>query len=126
MVRTYKKKLGALTYKDYTNEVLNQALSKGTEKGWSLQGASREYKIPYGTLNNKFHGRSIRKNGGQTVFSMSEEKLVISAAITCGEWGFSLEAADSQDRNIAILPNNLPGNDWMYSMLKRHNKAIVK
>nr|CAI5865504.1 unnamed protein product [Callosobruchus analis] len=134
MVR--KRKLGARTYKDYTNEVLDQALSKVTEEGWSLQRASREYKIPYGTLNNKFHGRCIRKNGRQTVFSMSEEKVFISAAITCGDWGFPLEAADlrqfaknyldSQGRNIAIFSNNLPGNDWMYSMLKRHNNAIVR
>nr|CAI5848409.1 unnamed protein product [Callosobruchus analis] len=123
MVRTYKRKLGARIYKDYTNEVLDQALSKATEEGWSLQRASREYKIPYGTLNNKFHGRCIRKNGGQTVFPMSEEKVFISAAITCGEWGFPLEAADlrqfakncldSQGRNIAIFTNNLLGNDWI-------------
>lgn len=136
MVRVYKRKLGVRRYKDYSEETVEQALAKVTEDGWSLQRAAREYNIPYGTLNNKYHGRHIRKNGGQTCFTSSEEKVFLSAASVCGDWGFPLDTIDlrqfaknyldSQGRNVAMFQNNLPGNDWVYSLLQRHNDAVVK
>ncbi|CAH1959591.1 unnamed protein product [Acanthoscelides obtectus] len=136
MVRTYIRKLGARRYKDYSSDVVEQALAKVTEEGWSLRRASREYKIPFGTLNNKYHGRHHRINGGQTVFSKSEEKAFLFAASICAEWGFPLDTTDlryfaknyldSQGRNVAVFRNNLPGNDWVYSMLQRYSNDIVK
>lgn len=65
MVRKYEKKLGARSYRDYNEDIVESALQSVIDDGWSLRKASTFYKIPYGTLNNRYHGRHHRKNGGQ-------------------------------------------------------------
>lgn len=44
-----------------------------TERILSMRAASKQYKIPFHALNNKFHGRNVKVAGGQTVFSEVEE-----------------------------------------------------
>lgn len=65
--------LGARKYKDYSIECIEAALKKVIDDDRRLRRAAAYYKIPYGTLNNKYHdGRRINKNGGQKVFSDNE------------------------------------------------------
>lgn len=135
MPRSYKRKLGSRRYRDYTDQQLESALQKVTDEGWSLRKASKIYKIPYGTLNNKYHGRHIRSSGGQSVFTFNEEKSIIKCATTCGEWGFPLNMTDlrhlaknlldTQGRTVSKFSNNnLPGVDWIYSLLNRHKDSV--
>nr|CAI5830952.1 unnamed protein product [Callosobruchus analis] len=72
MVRTYSRRPGSRNYKNYTEEVLNRALSSVADDGLSLRRASEEQGIPFGTLYNKYNGRNIRKPGAQTVFSQKK------------------------------------------------------
>lgn len=136
MGRHYKRKLGARLYKDYTEESVDNALARIIDDGWSMRKAADYYKIPYGTLNNRYHGRHIRKNGGQTVFGENEEKSMIACASLCGEWGFPLNITDlrhlgknlldSQGRNIRIFNENMPGKDWVYSLIQRHKTEVTQ
>ena len=56
MPRTYKRKLGARSYKNYSDENVERALEKIVDHGWGIRKASKIYKIPYGTLHNHYHG----------------------------------------------------------------------
>ncbi|KAJ8943078.1 hypothetical protein NQ314_009838 [Rhamnusium bicolor] len=86
--RHYKRKLGARSYKDYSEVSVEEALQRIIDDGWSLRKAAQNHKIPYGTLNNRLTGRHVKKNGGQTSLSANEEKPMIELCSLCGEWGF--------------------------------------
>lgn len=134
MPRKYQRRLGARSYMDYRKDNVEEALKKIAEEEWSIRRASSTYKIPFGTLLNKFRGAHINKSGGQTVFGPHEEAAIIKAANCCGEWGFALTVTDlrylaknyldSQGRNISKFKFNMPGNDWVQSLLERHKRDI--
>uniref|UniRef100_A0A6P7F1X7 Uncharacterized protein LOC114325697 n=1 Tax=Diabrotica virgifera virgifera TaxID=50390 RepID=A0A6P7F1X7_DIAVI len=94
MGRTYKRQLGSGTYGNFNEEHVNQALQDVLENGLSLRKAAKKYKLSYGTLNNKYHGRKIKKIGGQSVFTYEEEVAIINSILTCADWGYPLSAMD--------------------------------
>ena len=120
--RTYKRKLGARSYKNYSDENVERALEKNCRPWVGHKKSSKIYKIPYDTLHNRYHGRRGGKNGGQSTFSTKEEKSLIKYISTCGEWGFLLTLLDvrqlaknyldSAGRTVEKFQNNLPGRDW--------------
>ncbi|KAB0804586.1 hypothetical protein PPYR_01556 [Photinus pyralis] len=136
MPRSYKRKLGARRYRDYDDQSVEGALQRVIDDGWSLRKAAKEFKIPYGTLNNRYHGRHIKCNGGQTIFNLVEERSILKCAGVCGEWGFPLNLSDlrhmaknlldMQGRSVRQFNNNLPGVDWVHSLLTRHKKDITQ
>ncbi|CAH2017331.1 unnamed protein product [Acanthoscelides obtectus] len=134
MPRNYKRRLGSLRYVDYAPEILEAALKKMVEDGWSLRQASAAHNIPFGTLRNKYMGIRTLKSEGQTVFSNAEELAFVKAVTICSDWGFPLTLTDlryiaksyldSQGRNIGKFRANMPGTDWARSFLQRHKKDI--
>lgn len=130
MVRRYKRKLGARSYKNYEEESLDQALNDIADGRCSIRAASREYKIPFGTLLNKYRGRHGLNPGSQTAFTHAEEKAILSAAAKCADWGFPLNLFDlrmmakcyleRQGKTVKKFINNLPGKDWALNILERH------
>ncbi|KAJ3661709.1 hypothetical protein Zmor_006096 [Zophobas morio] len=81
MGRKYKRKVGSRSYRDYTEEKLEEALTKVTDFNWSIKKAAKLYGIPYGSLYNKYKGLHVKKVGGQTVFTHEEEKAIVRSAI---------------------------------------------
>lgn len=134
MVRLYKKTLGTRAYRNYTDETLEEALLKIADGVCTIREASRQYKISFGTLYNRYKGRHCRKPGGQPILTEQEENIIIEAVVKCGDWGFPLNIQDirffiknyldSQGKIVAKLNNNLPGKDMVYLMLKR-NKSLA-
>lgn len=130
MVRQYKKTPGTRNYKNYTRESLEEVVRKIADNEMSVNQASTEYGIPYGTLYNRYKGLHIRSAGGQTTFSYAEEKALLEAAATCADWGFPLTTLDlrmiakayfeQQVKTIPNFPGNVLGIDWALSLLKRH------
>lgn len=136
MGRNYKRKIGTRKYKDYTEENVEEALRKVTDLNWSVKKAAESSGIPYGTLYNKYKGLHVKRVGGQTVFSNNEEMSIIKSAITCSDWGFPLNVEDlqmitksfldRQGKEVQKFKNNMPGRDWVYSLLKRHSDHLVQ
>lgn len=87
-------------------------------------------------MNNKYHGKYGRKPGAQPVFTENEEFIILKSAAKSAEWGFPLTLLDlrmfakmlldKQGRSAPKFPNNLPGIDWAYSLLKRHRNEYSK
>lgn len=77
MPRIYKRKLGAWRYKDCNSESIENALKKIIDEGWSIRKAAKIYKIPYGTLNNKYHGVTLKAVAdNQFLVSMKKRQLL--------------------------------------------------
>lgn len=134
MPRNHVRKLGARKYRDYSTDKLDIAVEKVLAKEISMRQASINYKIPFGTLHNKIKKKHTLSIGGQTALRKEEEIGIIRNVVTCAEWGFPLNILDlrmftkiyldSAGRNITKFKNNLPGQEWAYSLLKRHRSLI--
>ncbi|CAK1585104.1 unnamed protein product [Parnassius mnemosyne] len=119
MVRSYKKTADTRNYKKYTEEIIEEAIEKITNDELSINAASIQYKIPYGTLYNKYKGLLGKTPGGQPVSTNQEEFAILRAAATFGDWVFPLTLfdlrmfgkghLDRQGKIIEWFSNNLPG-----------------
>ena len=77
----------------------------------------------------------VKKQGGQTVLTEDEEKVLVSRVITMGKWGFSLDAMDLRmlvksylDRRgvtVKKFKNNVHGTDWATSFIRRHKQQLT-
>lgn len=120
MARHPKRKLGARLYCNYTETVLNEALSQIAEGNLTILDL-KKYSIPYGTLHNKFHGKHMKVLGCPTTFSESEEKAFVIAFTKCAKWGYPLDLndiryfaksyLDQMGCKVDKFSNNLPGID---------------
>lgn len=63
MPRKYRQKIGGRSYKNYTDNILDEALNKIANGELSILAASKAYKTVYGTLHNKLNGRHLMKIG---------------------------------------------------------------
>ncbi len=52
MVRNYKRKKGARTYRDYEESELKKAFTEVRQKKLSIRKASQKYKIPFGMIQS--------------------------------------------------------------------------
>ncbi|CAG9761269.1 unnamed protein product [Ceutorhynchus assimilis] len=136
MVRKYQRTLGVRKYKDYKEQVVEEALGKVTEDNFSIRKASVQYGIPFGTLYNRYKGLHIRSVGRPTLFTPQEELQLVKSAATCGDWGYPLSKEDMQflaknylDKQGKIIPyltENKPGIDWVDGLLIRNKSDICK
>lgn len=130
MPRSYQRLLGSRSYANYSEETVEKALKSVIDDGMSLKGAARTFKIPYGTLSNRYHGRHGLKRGGQAVLSEKEEEAIVKAITTSADWGFPLTQLDlqlfiksyldAQGRPVCKFKNNMPGKDWVQCFVDRH------
>lgn len=94
MPRTFKRIIGTWNHKNYSEDQLNKALNEVIEGSLSIRAASNRYKIPLGTIYNKYKGWFGRKPEGKTVFLETEEKALLKAAAKCSDWGYPLMLLD--------------------------------
>ena len=131
-MRNYKRKLGSRKYKDFSPEVLQEAID-ACHDGMSARQASQKYGIPRATLNRKLKGL-CGHHGHPTALSKEEETQICEYVVLMADWGFPMSKADLRhfvkdyiERKGITVPEfveNLPGNDWAEGFLKRHKEEI--
>lgn len=130
MPRTYKRKIGARGYVNYTQERLNQALDDIKEKKLSIRKAAEKYGIHRNTLWSKIKEKHQKTPGHPKVFTDEEEKSFEGHIITLSRFGFPVNIfdlrssvkgyLDKRGRIVRCFKNNLPGVEWVKSFLSRH------
>ncbi|KAJ8970652.1 hypothetical protein NQ314_001090 [Rhamnusium bicolor] len=103
-------------------------------RGISANAASKLFKIPRRTLDNKVIGRHTLKYGAPTVSSEIDERRLVDVLIACAEYGSPLTMLDLRmtvrdflAKNSIVnkkFRNNMPGEDWCYGFLKRHSHLL--
>jgi hypothetical protein len=126
MPSTYKSKQpGKRGYATYSNQQLNEAMSRIRNGEISQRCASDEYHIPRSTLEYKLQGGHTKPVGGQTLFTEEEEVIFRSRIEVLCEWGFPVDQNDisemvrlySSSRGVCVTP----GRDWVKGFMARNN-----
>ena len=99
-----------------------------------IREAANLYGIPKSTLHRRVRGLQTKSQGGQTCLSPEEESIIVNNLIVVGEWGFPFSSLDLRilvkshldmsNRNVSRFKNNLPGEEWARSFIKRHKNEI--
>lgn len=129
MPRIYKKSPGKRSYMStYSAESVVAAVDAVKNRSFTVYAASQLFAVPYGTLYNKVHGLHPMSIGGQTFLTESQEADLRMAIEFVGEWGFPLTPTSirrlvksflDDNKLESRFPDNMPGEDWMSSFLKR-------
>ena len=130
MPRIYVRKGGTRTYGNYSQEALGKAVVE-VNSGNSIRSTAKKYGIPVGTLYNKVKARHSKMAGGQNRLSEECEDAILSTIHLVTEWRVPLNTLElrtlvkSYLDKIGLIDNvfkdNMPGLDWIYSFMKRHN-----
>lgn len=133
MPRKYKPKNGSKSYRKYTQSTIEAAIAD-VEKGMPYRKAAKKHNISISVLHRHKSHKSIKKQGGQPVLSEAEENEIMLRLVQCAEWGYPVESydlriivksyLDHSGRNESRFKDNMPGREWAYSYLKRHEAKI--
>lgn len=131
MVRTYKRKLGARNYKNYSDEDLAKAVAEVRAGIISQAGAAKKYKINRTTILNRIHHRHEGLPGHPHVLTSQSEKLIADRICVLADWGFPCTKADiriivqmfinREGRIVKQWKDNLPGYDYVNEFAARNN-----
>ncbi|CAM1312261.1 Uncharacterised protein g5927 [Pycnogonum litorale] len=133
MPRVYKRKAGSRGYQTaYSQESLHNAIQQVKSGRLTMNAASKQFQIPYGTIWNKTRTivQHAGKPGGQPVLSATEETAVVKVINHLTDWKFPLSSGDirylvqdylNRQGRTTIFCENLPGWDWLDKFKKRQN-----
>ena len=130
MARTYeKRKRGKRNYLSYSEETLHKCMGAVKAGKISINKASKDFKIPRGTIQNKLKQVHSNPVGRPRVFTPQEESLLASRVTTMCDWGFPLDKIDlrmivnsyllKQNRTVREFTDNIPGDDWVMNFMDR-------
>ncbi|KAJ8953873.1 hypothetical protein NQ314_007189 [Rhamnusium bicolor] len=93
MVRNYERVPGSRTYRDFTEENLEDAL-EAVRAGMSKKMAAQTYGISRATIARKLLGRNMQQVGHPKVLSSQEEASIAETLGVVANWGFPLTRLD--------------------------------
>ena len=88
------KQRGKCQYLSYSKETLALHIESVKSGSLSINKASKQYKIPRGTIQNKMKNLHCKPVGPPTIFSQVEEELFATRVVTMCDWGFPLDKPD--------------------------------
>ena len=134
-MRKYKAKVGSKKkkYLNFSEDTLKRALT-AIQEGSTYREVQEQFGVPKSTLHRKIKGTNKKTMGGQTALSKKEEEVFVHHLVAVSEWGFPFSTLDLRllvkgylektSRKVKCFKNNIPGEDWAKSFLKRHRKTI--
>ena len=134
-MRRYKKIIGSKKkrYGDFLNDSLNNAV-EAVKQGMTIRAAANQYNIPKSTLHRKCRKMQMKTPGGQLCLTTEEENVIVKHLNVVGDWGFPFSRLDLRllvksyldrsNRTVKRFKENLPGDEWAKSFIKRHAKDI--
>jgi len=134
MPSTYKTKPGVKSRLKHS-EVDFVKATAAIMNGMTYRKAAEKFKIPRSVVCRHFKSPTTRNSDGwPTVLDNDIEALLVQKLILCGSWGYPLTVLDLKlvvkgylDRRGEVEPRfkeNLPGDEWTRSFLKRHHGSL--
>ena len=136
-MRNYKRKVGSKKkrYGDYSKNNLDNAL-RALQEGMAVRDAEKTFNIPKSTLRQYFLFKEMKPIGCPASLSEQEETAFVKHLIVVAEWGFPFSNLDlrlmvkgyldQNNKRIKQFKDNIPGEDWGRSFLKRHSKDLSR
>lgn len=132
MPRKHERRIGARTYKDYTEDQVKEAVEE-VRTGLSLRKAAEKFGISRCALTAAVKGKR-NKVGRPFVLPIEEQKKLAECMILAGDWGFPLTVLDIRlivkgyldrsGRTEQRFKENMPGVDFVESFIKRHSGIL--
>lgn len=80
MPNKYVRIPGSRNYKNYSDDILQQAIDEVRQKKLTYREADK-YGISTATISRKINKQNLKKHGGQIALSLSEEKCIVDAIL---------------------------------------------
>ncbi|CAG5047526.1 unnamed protein product [Parnassius apollo] len=121
----------------YTQQQLEEALTRITNNDLSINKASKIYDIPKSTLSNKLNNKVPwqRKMGPLTQLTFDEENKLADWILTKAKLGFPMHPEEVYDTVEIFLKQNerenkftkgRPGKKWLTLFLRRHPEVTKR
>ncbi|CAI6357713.1 unnamed protein product [Macrosiphum euphorbiae] len=134
MPNRYKRQPGSRSYRNFSDETLQNAITELKNGNSSYRQVSAKYEIPISTLCRKYSKKNMKKWGGQISLTSDEEGAIVSTILYAGDWGYPFESVDvrllvksyldRQGKKIKKFNKNLPGHEWYNLFIKRHSSLL--
>ena len=126
----YKRKPQSRRYNDYEDNAVIKAMD-AVNNGMSIKGAARLFEIAYGTLHNRLNIKHEKNIGAKLRIPIEVESEIVLLVDYLTELkvpldGFDIRCIvktllDSVRITDKVFNDNMPGVDWEYGFIKRHN-----
>lgn len=134
MPQDYVNDFRTKRYKKPIPDDLQKALRAVKSKQVTYREAEEIYGIHFSVIYRHVNKSNIKKQGGQTALTESEEQLLIERILLRADWGFPLEQLDLRllvkgylNRKGKQFGNkNTPGREWASRFLTRHKNVMPK
>lgn len=134
MPNYFKRIPGSRTYRNFSEETLENALNEIPNKRLTYREASDKYNIPISTLSRKKNKLNLNSHGGQTALTSTEEDTIVETILFASDWGYPFDREevktliksylDRAGRKLKIFKNNKPGDEWYTRFLSRHSDLL--
>lgn len=128
------RRLDKRKYHDYSEELLQIALTDIRRNKLSVRQAEEKYGISKSTLNRKINNKHLQKYGRPPVFSATEEAHISKCLSLAAKWGYPLTKRDLKEVIKKTLDgkgvtekrfiNNKPGKKWLKAFLARQQDLL--
>ncbi len=137
MSRNYRHHVDNSRRRKYTDEQLNNALTTVKSGKMSIRKAVHKFQVPRSTIQDYLKktnaaNEPIPKLGRKKALTDIEEKVLVDILSTCAKWGFPFKVIDvrkfvkdyldSIAKKVPQFADNLPGEEWGRSFMKRHRE----
>lgn len=140
MVRNYiSRKRGTRTYKNFNEDQMEAAIKLIESKKMTYRQVEEEFKISRSTLCLRMKKKSLSNQGVSvpghpTALTWEEEEVIAEHLVVVALWGFPFNkldlrflvkaSLDSMGRVVRQFKDNMPGDDWAISFLRRHSEML--
>jgi len=81
-------------FRTYSEDILNEAITKIRDHEMSLKAVSKKYAIPIGTLHNRVNNKHTKSVCRPRALSEAEERELVKLINICGDWRYPMSAFD--------------------------------
>ncbi|CAH2083954.1 unnamed protein product [Euphydryas editha] len=129
-----RRRLGARSYKNYSEEMLLLAVDFVRNKNATSYDAEKQFGIPRRTIENRVKNIHSDKPGPRFRLSPEEENKFVKVLIAAGDYGCPLSQLDlklavydylKKNNKTYVFNNKLPGDWWVKNFLERHKDQLT-